>query len=155
MTLLWGLFDQELFVEHEGKRLGPFQPSRGAVPLFRYRKYQKSRTEERLDKVVRLADQLGLPRAAVTGGDRPLPSLPSTAAGLSVRRTPFPEPAIETAYPNGLAARGAIVDQLGRPIGAMNASERAFIDELLGGTLDKKMIAARIRERFQARRKEE
>ncbi|MBZ4138528.1 IS481 family transposase, partial [Escherichia fergusonii] len=90
-TLLWGLFDQELFVEHEGKRFGPFQPSRGAVPLFRYRKYQKSKLEERLDKVVRLADQLGLPRAAVTGGDRPLPSLPPTTAGLSVRRTPFPE----------------------------------------------------------------
>lgn len=47
VTLLWGLFDQELFVEHQGKRFGPFQPSRGAVPLFRYRKYQKSRTEER------------------------------------------------------------------------------------------------------------
>lgn len=155
VTLLWGLFDQELFVEHEGKRFGPFQPSRGAVPLFRYRKYQKSKLEERLDKVVRLADQLGLPRAAVTGGDRPLPSLPPTTAGLSVRRTPFPEPAIETAYPNGLAARGAIADQLGRPIGAMNAGDRAFINELLGETLDKKMIAARIRERFQARRKEE
>ncbi len=56
VTLWWGLFDQELFVEHEGKRFGPYQPSRGAVPLYRYRKYQKSRTEERLDKVVRLAD---------------------------------------------------------------------------------------------------
>lgn len=84
-----------------------------------------------------------------------MPSLPPTAAGLSVRRTPFPEPAIETAYGSGLAARGAIADQLGRPIGAMNPSDRAFIDELLGETLDKKAIAARIRERFQARRKEE
>jgi len=37
----------------------------------------------------------------------------------------------------------------------MNAGDRAFINELLGETLDKKMIAARIRERFQARRKEE
>src|SRR3546814_1620236 len=71
VTLLWGLFDQQLFVEHDGKRHGPYEPSRGAVPLYRYRKYQKSRAEERLDKVVRLADQLGLPRATVTGGDRP------------------------------------------------------------------------------------
>ncbi|ASY67044.1 MULTISPECIES: hypothetical protein [Sinorhizobium/Ensifer group] len=132
VTLLWGLFDLELFVEHEGKRLGPFQPSRGAVPLFRYRKYQKSRTEERLDKVVRLADQLGLPRAAVTGGDRPLPSLPSTAAGLSVWRTPFPEPAIETAYPNGLAARGAIVDQLGLDR-ATASGRRAGLTHALAG----------------------
>jgi len=28
VTLWWGLFDQELFVEHEGKRYGPYQPSR-------------------------------------------------------------------------------------------------------------------------------
>src|SRR3546814_4163883 len=63
------------------------------------RKYQKSRAEERLDKVVRLADQLGLPRATVTGGDRPLPSLPPSTAGLAVRQTSFPEPAVETAYP--------------------------------------------------------
>ena len=75
VTLLWGLFDQALFVEHGGKRYGPFEPSRCAVPRYRYRKHQKSRAEERLDKVVRLADQLGLPRAALTGGDRPLPSL--------------------------------------------------------------------------------
>ncbi len=112
VTLLWGLFDQALFVEHDGKRFGPFEPSRGAVPLYRYRKYQKSRAEERLDKVVRLADQLGLPRAAITGGDRPLPSLPPTTSGLAVRRTPFPDPVVETAHATGLAARQAIVEQL-------------------------------------------
>src|SRR3546814_8440166 len=49
--------------------------------------------------LVRLADQLGLPRATVTGGDRPLPSLPPSTAGLAVRQTPFAEPAVETAYP--------------------------------------------------------
>lgn len=153
VTLLWGLFDQQLFVEHDGKRYGPYEPSRGAVPLYRYRKYQKSRTEERLDKVVRLADQLGLPRATVTGGDRPLPSLPPSTAGLAVRQTPFPEPAVETAYPTGLAARHAIVEQLRRPLGSLPEADRAFIDALLGETLDKTFIAGRIRERFQARRR--
>ncbi len=154
VTLLWGLFDQELFVEHDGKRFGPFQPSRGAVPLYRYRKHQKSRAEERLDKVVRLADQLGLPRTAITGGDRPLPSLPPTTAGLELRRTPFPEPASETTYRTGLAARGAIADQLGRALGALDQTDRAFIDELLGQTLDKAMIADRVRDHFQRRRKD-
>lgn len=154
VTLLWGLFDQALFVEHDGKRFGPFEPSRGAVPLYRYRKYQKSHAEERLDKVVRLADQLGLPRAAVTGGDRPLPSLPPSTAGITVRRTPFPEPVIETAHPTGLAARRAIADQLSRPLGSLPETDRAFIDALLGETLDKAVIADRVRERLQSRRKE-
>jgi hypothetical protein len=153
VTLLWGLFDQALFVEHGGKRYGPFEPSRGAVPLYRYRKHQKSRAEERLDKVVRLADQLGLPRAALTGGDRPLPSLPPSTTGLSVRRTPFPEPVAETAYPTGLAARHAIVDQIRRPLGSLPEADRAFIDALLGETLDKAIIADRVRERLQSSRR--
>ncbi|WP_226860711.1 hypothetical protein [Dickeya dianthicola] len=67
----------------------------------------------------------------------------------------FPEPTVETAWPTGLAVRGAIVDQLGRPIGAMSAVERTFIDELLAETLDKKTLAVRIHERFQMRRREE
>ena len=112
MTLWWGIFDQELFVEFEGKRFGPYQPSRGAIPLYRYRKYQKSRAEERLDKVVQLADQLGLPRAAVTGGDRPLPSLAPGAASMQVPRMPFPEPPADIAFPTPLAARFAISVQL-------------------------------------------
>jgi len=151
VTLLWGLFDQELFVEHGGRRYGPFQPSRGAVPLYRYRKYQKSRAEERLDRVVQLADQLGLPRAVLTGGDRPMPSLPPAAAAASARRTPFPEPAVETAFATPLAARRAIADQLAMPLGRLPEPDRAFIDALLGETLDRQLIAARIRERFQSR----
>lgn len=153
VTLLWGLFDQALFVEHDGKRFGPFEPSRGAVPLYRYRKYQKSRAEERLDKVVRLADQLGLPRAAITGGDRPLPSLPPTTSGLAVRRTPFPDPVVETAHATGLAARQSIVEQLRLPLGSLPEEDRAFIDALLGETFDKAIIADRIRDRFLSRRR--
>jgi hypothetical protein len=67
-------------------------------------------------------------------------------------QTPFPEPAIETAYPTGLAARHAIVEQLRRPLGSLPEADRAFIDALLGETLDKTIIAGRVRERFQARR---
>ena len=151
VTLWWGLFDQDLYVEFEGKRFGPYQPSRGAVPLYRYRKYQKSRAEERLDKVVRLADQHGLPRAAVTGGDRPLPSLPPGAASMVVRQTAFPDPATETAtFPTTLAARLAISVQLSKPLGSLPETDRGFIDVLLAETLDRDTIAARVREHFKA-----
>ena len=149
VTLWWGLFDQELFVEFDGKRFGPYQPSRGAIPLYRYRKYQKSRAEERLDKVVQLADQLGLPRAAVTGGDRPLPSLPPAAAATPMRYTPFPEPAADLAFPTPLAARLAISVQLSRPLGSLAESDRLFIDALLADTLDRDIVAARVREHFK------
>jgi hypothetical protein len=149
VTLWWGLFDQELFVEFEGKRFGPYQPSRGAIPLYRYRKYQKSRAEERLDKVIQLADQLGLPRAVLSGGDRPLPSLPAGAASRQVRHTPFPEPEAAVAFPTPLAARLAISVQLSRPLGSLPEHDRAFIDALLAETLDRNAVAARVREHFK------
>lgn len=150
VTLRWRLFDQDLYVEFEGKRFGPYQPSRGAIPLYRYRKYQKSRAEERLDKVVRLADQLGLPRAAVSGADRPLRSLPVGAASIKVRGTPFPEPEVgDTAFPTPLAARLAISVQLSKPLGSLPDADRAFIDALLAETLDRQTVAARVREHFK------
>jgi hypothetical protein len=149
VTLWWGLFDQELFVEHEGKRFGPYQPSRGAVPLYRYRKYQKSRAEERLDKVVKLADQLGLPRAALTGRDRPLPSLAPGAAAMPIPRMPFPEPVADVAFPTPLAAKLAISVQISKPLGGLPEPDRAFIDALLAETLDRTTVSARVREHFK------
>lgn len=153
VTLLWGLFDQELFVEHAGRRFGPYQPSRGAIPLYRYRKYQKSRAEERLDRVVKLADRLGLPRATLSGGDRPLPSLPPGAAGVAVRGTPFPDPVPEPAFPSRLAARFAIADLLGRPLAKLSAEDLGFIDALLSETLARDAVLARVRGRFGGERK--
>ncbi len=149
VTLWWGLFDQDLFVEFEGKRFGPYQPSRGAIPLYRYRKYQKSRAEERLDKVILLADQLGLPRAAVTGGDRPLPSLSQTAASMSVARIPFPESAADVTFSTLLAAKLAISVQLSRPLGSLSDTDRSFIDGVLAETLDRDAVAKRVREYFK------
>ena len=32
VTLWWGLFDQELFVEFQDRRFGPYRPSGGPIP---------------------------------------------------------------------------------------------------------------------------
>src|SRR6185503_19676879 len=42
VTLWWGLFDHELFVEHADQRFGPFGPIDGPIPLHRYRSFRKS-----------------------------------------------------------------------------------------------------------------
>ena len=47
VTLWWGLFDQELFVEHADQRFGPFGPIDGPIPLHRYRSFRKSTADER------------------------------------------------------------------------------------------------------------
>ena len=47
VTLWWGLFDHELFVEWNDKRFGPYRPTGGPIPLHRYRKPKKSQTQVR------------------------------------------------------------------------------------------------------------
>ena len=146
VILWWGLFDQELFVERDGKRFGPYSPSRGAIPLYRYRKYQKTKTEERIDRVTALAQQLGLPRAAVTGEADLLMAPLDTPIGIP--RQPFPEPVEAVAFLNVLAAKRAIADLLNMPLAKLSKEELSFVDALLSETLGRHDVIKKVRERF-------
>ena len=119
VTLWWGLFDHELFVEHTDQRLGPFGPIDGPIPLHRYRSFRKSPVDERLDRIEELAGKLGLPRAALEG-PAPIPAYPVAApAVVPLAAVPFndPDPFQELRFPSILAAKLAIADYLGRPPG--------------------------------------
>ena len=87
VTLWWGLFDHELFVEHADQRFGPFGPIDGPIPLHRYRSFRKSAVDERLDRIEELAGKLGLPRAALEG-PAPIPARPVAAPAT----VPFNDP---------------------------------------------------------------
>ena len=52
--------------------------------------------------------------------------LPPGAASMQMRRTPFPEPATDAAFPTPLAARLAISVQLSRPLGSLPEPDRAY-----------------------------
>ena len=43
VILWWGLFDQELYIEHGPQRYGPYHPVGGPIPLHRYRRLRKRR----------------------------------------------------------------------------------------------------------------
>jgi hypothetical protein len=80
VLLLWGLFDDALYVEHEGERSGPYFPVSGPIPLHRYRAFKRGKREERTDRIRHVADQLTLPLAALAGDDLRLhpPTVPLT-----------------------------------------------------------------------------
>lgn len=39
VTVLFGLFDNELYVEFQGQKHGPFYPAAGPIPLHTYRSF--------------------------------------------------------------------------------------------------------------------
>ena len=150
VTLWWGLFDQELFVEHGEQRFGPFGPVNGPIPLHRYRSFRRSASDERVDRIEALAGKLGLPRAALDGSDLvPFPPAPA-APPPSVPFTD-PDPYQELRYPSVLAAKLAIADYLGFALAKLSAEDRGYIDALLRDTLDRRTVIACVRGYFRDR----
>ena len=148
VTLWWGHFDQDLFVEWRDQRFGPYHPQGGPIPLHRYRKPRASRRTRREATIAHLAATISVPRDAVSGTD-PDPEL--TAAVVPLRRVGFvdPDPWRERTFTNARKARRAIADQLCRPLGDLDPDGLAFIDALLDRTLDKQDIKEAIHDRFR------
>ena len=156
VVVWWGLFDQELWVEHGEERSGPFMPVGGPTPLHRYRKHRKSRREVRADEVGVLAGKLALPRSALSGEDGVVMldvRRPEGPAEIPVRPFRDPDPFHELVFANLIAARRAIADEVRLPLGKLSDDDRAFIDALLARTLARPEILVAVRERFpQGRR---
>ncbi len=156
VVVWWGLFDQELWVEHDDERLGPFRPVGGPIPLHRYRKHRKSRHEARADQVAALAGKLALPRAALSGENAVvMTGMPREVDATAIPVRPFqdPDPFRELVFATAIAARRAIADAVRVPLATLSDDDRAFIDALLNRTLARPEILAAIRDRFpQGRR---
>ena len=151
VVLQWGLFDDELYVEHAGERTGPYLPISGPIPLHRYRAFKRSKSDVRADRIRKLADQLDLPISAVDGSDVRL-SL-STAA-TTIPRQPFDAEVFEHRYPTVIAAKLAIADDLAMPLAKLTTEDRAFIDGVLAETLICRVVLARVRAHFREKREE-
>lgn len=94
-----------------------------------------------------LAQQLGLPRAAVTG-ETGLAVVPlRTAAAVPVQ--PFQVPQDEIAFVSKIAAKLAIADLLHLPLAKLPAEDLTYINALVAETLERKVVLARVRERLK------
>jgi hypothetical protein len=145
------LFDDELYAEYEGERFGPYYPVDGPVPLRRYRAFKRASSDERADRIRVLAEQLGLPIAALAGNDALLADPPLTAA--DIRRQPFDQLAHEYHFPSVIAAKLAIADELAKPLARLEPGDKTFIDQVLGETLIHRMVLERVREYFRHKKR--
>lgn len=150
VILWWGLFDNELYVESEEQRYGPFYPVDGPIPLHRYRKFKKTRTQERADRIEALAKQLDLPLTALTGNaDLQLARDELPSVGLPMKPFQDPDPYREFTYPTILMAKLAIADYLGKPLAKLSGEQRDFIAALVEETLTKKVVIERVQQYFK------
>jgi hypothetical protein len=62
-VIVWfGLYDDQLYVEHGERRDGPYAPSGGPIPRPHYRRFKKTRSQQRADRIEGLAADLAVPR---------------------------------------------------------------------------------------------
>lgn len=148
VVLLWGLFDDEMYVEFDGIKFGPYYPVSGPIPLHRYRAFKRGKTGERADRIRALANQLGLPISALSGDDvRLIPS-----AAIDLPKQPFDTQILEYQFPNMIAAKLAIADDLAIPLAKLSAADRAFIEQILNDTLTRSIVLARMRSYFREKK---
>ncbi|MCP5117717.1 MAG: transposase family protein [bacterium] len=151
VILWWGVFDNELYVEHGERRYGPYIPVDGPIPLHRYRQFKKSRAEKRADRVETLAGKLELPRAALEGGAVTMPEVETEnlpAAQPFTGRDPFQE----LHYTSAIAAKKAIASELGIPLAKLPGDQMTAINTLVSETLDKPMIEEFVRTHLKPQR---
>ncbi|HZB99974.1 MAG TPA: IS481 family transposase, partial [Gammaproteobacteria bacterium] len=147
VVLWWGLFDNELYVEHGEERFGPYHPIGGPIPLHRYRRFKKSKLQQRADRIEALAAQLHLSRKALE--DRPDVLAPLPGASLSSQPFVDPDPFHEITFPSVIDAKRAIASYLGQPLAKLPPEQLDYINALVGETLQKQEVMARVRDYFK------
>jgi hypothetical protein len=153
ITLLWGLFDNELYVEFNDEKQGPFYPEEGPIPFGKFRKHKKSSVELKADRIGELAKTISLPRSAlsgINGSDQALLAQANIVQMEKPKSMPFDDsPFLQpTTFKNKLDAKTAIADYLGKPLSRLTDLQIAAINTILDETLDKKTVLDKIRAYF-------
>lgn len=149
-VVLWlGVFDDELYVERGEQRYGPYRPASGPIPLHRYRKFKKTRTQQQADRIEAMAETLVLSRAALNDH----PSLADTLSELTPPTENFidPDPFHELAFPSPLAAKQAIADYLAMPLARLPPEQLNALNALLAKTLSKQAVFDYVRHQLRPR----
>ncbi|NOR23583.1 MAG: DDE-type integrase/transposase/recombinase [Desulforhopalus sp.] len=154
VIIWWGLFDSELFIEHGEKKSGPFYPDDGPIPLHKFRAVRKTKAEKRADSIEKLAEEIALPKNALTDDNRTAAALMRCLSeGTAVIEFKDPDPFQEFTYPGILEAKIAIANYLGIPLAKLPEEDRQKIDVILADTLLKKEIIDEVRCYFRQQRK--
>ncbi len=147
VILWWGLFDNELYVEHQDYRYGPYAPIGNPIPLHSYRSFKKTNTQKRADRIKALAEQLTLPASAI--GKVELPVVGENVIPFPVRSFVDPDPFQELTFKNAIEAKKAIARYLVKPLAKLTPQQMAKVESILSENLNKKEVMAKIKDYFR------
>ena len=149
VILWWGMFDEELYVEHGDEHYGPYAPVEGPIPLHRYRGFKKTKKQERADRIEALARKLSLPQSAVPFDIHDNLEEIQTPSGV-----PFsdPDPFGEFTFSNKVAAKMEISRYLGMPLARLPQEDLQQIDAIVSKTLNKEEVMEKIRHYFHSKK---
>ena len=147
VILWWGLFDSELYVEHQETRYGPYAPIGKPIPINSYRSFKKTNTQKRADRIEALAGQLTLPSSAI--GQVELPVVSENVIPFPVRSFVDPDPFKELTFKNSIEAKKAIAYYLVKPLAKLTSEQMAAVESILSKTLNKKEVMTQIKDYFR------
>jgi hypothetical protein len=147
VTVWFGLYDDQLYVEHGERHYGPYAPSGGPIPLHRYRSFKKTARQQRVDRLDAFAEQLALPQAAL----REVPTLSASFATFAPVTQPFadPDPFHELTFRSALDAKRAMADRLGMPLAKLTPEQLAALTTLLHTTLAQQTVWDHVRQSLE------
>lgn len=149
VTLLLGLLDNEVYVEFNEQKMGPFYPSNGPIPLNSYRKHPKTKTEKLADEIASLAQSISVPLSVMTGNDAQAIERLEKARAITKNQpfVPFEEEKIRF-FIDKLEAKQAIARILGKPLAELLPQQIKAINEIVDETLNMEQVESRVRHYF-------
>ncbi|MFT4060570.1 MAG: hypothetical protein QM652_13620 [Legionella sp.] len=149
VILLHGLLDNEVYVEFNRQKTGPFYPSSGPIPLHIFRRHSQTKTEKLANDISNLAQSISVPLSVMTGHDTQTIAQLEKARAITKNQpcVPFDEEK-ESVFTDKLEAKKAIARLLNKPLAALLPQQIDVINHIVRETLNKEEVESRIRQYF-------
>lgn len=149
VLLLYGLLDNEVYVEFNEQKMGPFYPSNGPIPLHTFRRHPKTKTEKLADEIANLAHSISVPLSVMTGEDSQIVVQLKKANVITKHNSYIPfEEKRDILFSDKLEAKQAISRFLGKPLAELLPQQINAINQIVEETLNKDQVQCRVKEYF-------
>lgn len=151
VTVWYGLLDNNVFIDYNGDKFGPFTPTTGPISLGTYRSAKLTAAERALKKIEKMVEKISLPRSVVDANYNNNPhNINEVKEKIIVKSKLFEIKDVfeEFRFSTTVRARMFIASLIGVPLGSLEQDKLDRIQALVSETLEKKKIIDGVQEIF-------